>query len=155
MCSSDLVNLSDLTERPLRALADDEVLDVGRHRLRWLDTPHVPGPWEAGVLIEETTGTMFCGDLLAQAGQSPPSTDGDVVGPAIDHEQHVHGTARTPDTEPTLRRLAGRRPARLALMHGPVFTADAAAALEAYADWLAYAESTAGPLTREREKALH
>src|SRR5581483_8535543 len=41
------VNLYDMTDRPLRALADEEVVDLGEHRLRWLDTPHVPGPWEA------------------------------------------------------------------------------------------------------------
>jgi flavorubredoxin len=49
--------LSDLASRPPRALADEEVLDLGGLRVRWLDTPHVPGPWEAGVLFEETTGT--------------------------------------------------------------------------------------------------
>src|SRR5436190_2135460 len=53
--------LSDMSTRPPRPLADGEVLDIGGHRLRWLDTPHVPGPWEAGVLYDESTATLFCG----------------------------------------------------------------------------------------------
>jgi flavorubredoxin len=130
------VNLHDVSDRPLRALEDEEVVHVGAHRLRWLATPHVPGPWEAGVIVEESTGTMFCGDLFAQAGQSPVSSGSDIVGSAIELESFTHGVARTPDTAPTLRRLAGRQPARLALMHGPVYTGDAPAALHDYASWI-------------------
>ena len=40
--------LDDLSSRPPRTLADGEVLDLGGRRVRWIDTPHVPGPWEAG-----------------------------------------------------------------------------------------------------------
>lgn len=130
------VNLYDMTDRPLRPLADDDVIEVGAHRLRWLATPHVPGPWEAGVIIEETTSTMFCGDLLAQAGRCPPLTESDVVGPAIEHEARTHGFARTPDITPTMRRLGARRPERLALMHGPVFTGDTVSALADYGNRL-------------------
>ena len=54
-----LVQLNDLADRPPRALADGEVLDVGGHRLRWIDTPHVPHGWEAGVLYDETTRTLL------------------------------------------------------------------------------------------------
>jgi len=37
-------------------------------------------------------------------------------------------------TEPTLRRLAGLKPTTIALMHGPSFKGDGAAALTALAD---------------------
>lgn len=138
------VNLHDITDRPLLPLADEDVVEIGRHRLRWLATPHVPGPWEAGVIVEETTGTMFCGDLLAQAGQCTPLSEADVVGPAIRHEELVRGFARTPEIMPTMRRLAARRPERLALMHGPVFTGDAASALVEYGGWLSDGRSADG-----------
>ena len=45
--------LSDMASRPPRALADYEVIDNGGHLLQWIDTPHVPGPWEAGVLYDQ------------------------------------------------------------------------------------------------------
>ena len=28
------------------------MLDIGGHRLRWIDTPHVPHAWEAGILYD-------------------------------------------------------------------------------------------------------
>ncbi|MDQ1533214.1 MAG: hypothetical protein QOF28_975, partial [Actinomycetota bacterium] len=37
-----MVSIGDLANRPPRPLADGELLDIGGHRLRWLDTPHVP-----------------------------------------------------------------------------------------------------------------
>jgi flavorubredoxin len=138
------VNLADASDRRLRPLDDGDVVAVGEHRLRWWATPHVPGPWEAGVLVEEATGTMFCGDLLAQAGEARHhSTAEDVVGPAIELETVTHGVARTPDTGPTLERLASRQPNRLALMHGPVFTGDTSRALNDFGAWLAGSRSGA------------
>ena len=56
--------------RPPRALADNEVLDLGGRRVRRLDTPHVPHCWDAGLLYEETTGTLFTSDLFTARGQS-------------------------------------------------------------------------------------
>src|SRR6185437_11267155 len=56
--------VGDATDRPPRALADDEVIDLGGKRVRHLDTPHLPHGWDAGLLYEETTGTLFCSDIL-------------------------------------------------------------------------------------------
>lgn len=127
--------LSEMSHRPLRPLADGEVLDLGSHRLRWYDTPHVPGPWEAGVLFDEITKTLFCGDLFCRTGQTEPTTTDDIAEAAIEHDQLMHGHAYTPDTGPTLRRLADLAPRRLALMHGPTFCGDGAVQLIALADY--------------------
>ena len=77
------VSLLDMADRAPRALADGEVLDIGGKRVRYLDTPHVPHGWEAGVLYEETTGTLLCGDLFTHLGNGPVVTEADVVGPAM------------------------------------------------------------------------
>jgi flavorubredoxin len=135
--------LSDMASRPPRPLADGEVLDLGGLRVQWVDTPHVPGPWEAGVLFEETTETLFCGDLFSRTGPSDPITEGDIVEAAIAHDQLMHGHAITAHTGPTLRRLADLQPRRLALMHGPTFVGDAARALHALADYFEAALRTA------------
>ena len=68
-----MVSLNDLADRPPRALADNEVLDLGGKRIAWRDTPHVPHGWEAGLIFEETTGTLFCGDLLHPGRARAPS----------------------------------------------------------------------------------
>jgi flavorubredoxin len=127
--------LADISSRPVRPLADGGVLDVGGHRLRWFDTPHVPGPWESGVLFDDTTGTLFCGDLFARTGAGPATTTDDVSEAAIAHDQMLRGHAYTPSTGPTLRRLAALEPQRLALMHGPTFCGDGAAQLRTLADY--------------------
>ncbi len=124
---------NDQAIRPPRSLADGEVLDLGGKRLRWADTPHVPHGWDAGLLFEETTATLLCGDLFTQTGDAPTTT-GDLVGPAIGLEDMMRATSLTPRTAPTIRRLADLRPSTLALMHGPSFSGDAASALLALAD---------------------
>jgi flavorubredoxin len=111
------------------------LLDLGGLRVRWIDTPHVPGPWEAGVMFEETTSTLLCGDLFSRSGPADVTTTSDIVEAAIAHDKKMHGNALTPLTAPTLRRLAGLKPRMLALMHGPTFVGDGAAALTAFADY--------------------
>jgi flavorubredoxin len=110
------------------------VLDLGGRRVRWIDTPHVPHGWDAGLIYEEVTGTLFTGDLFTAYGRVPASTDADIVGPAADAEDAGHATAITPATGSVVRDLATRQPHTLALMHGPAFTGDATAALHALGD---------------------
>jgi flavorubredoxin len=124
-----MVSIGDLADRPPRALADREVLDVGGHRLRWLDTPHVPHAWEAGLLYDETTRTLFCGDLFAQNGSYAPTTVADIVGPAVEAEDAFRSMSLSPDSGAIVRGLAELDVAALALMHGPVFAGDTRGAL--------------------------
>ncbi|MGD9882051.1 MAG: MBL fold metallo-hydrolase [Reyranella sp.] len=126
--------LRDMADREPSVLANDEVLDLGGKRVRWLDTPHVPHNWDAGVIYEETTGTLFSSDLFTQFGPATPTTESEIVGPAIATEKAVPYMPVTKLTEPTLRRLAGLKPTTIALMHGPSFKGDGAAALTALAD---------------------
>ncbi|MGH8886804.1 MAG: MBL fold metallo-hydrolase [Egibacteraceae bacterium] len=129
-----LVSLNDMADRPPRALSDGEVLDLGGKRVRHLDTPHVPHNWEARVLYEETTQMLLCGDLFTQLGDGPALTSDDLVGPAMAGEEVFHATSLGPLTAPTLRRLAELEPRTLALMHGPSYSGDGAAALRGLAD---------------------
>lgn len=113
-----MVSLNDLCDRPPRQLADGEVLELGGKRVRHLDTPHVPHNWEARLLFEETTGTLFCGDLLSHTGDGPALTAEDLVGPALAAEEMFRATALSAATAPTIRRLARLAPRTLAVMHG-------------------------------------
>jgi len=132
-----MVSVNDLADRPPRALAHREVLDLGGRRVRHLDTPHVPHGWDAGVLFEETTSTLFVGDLFTATGASAPTTTDDLLAPAMAAEDHFGATCLTPATAPTIAALADLAPRTLALMHGPAFVGDGAAQLrrlaEAYA----------------------
>lgn len=129
-----MVSVGDMADRP-PVPATDEPLDIGGHRLRIIPTPHVPHGWEAQVLFDETTGTLFCGDLFTQTGTGPALVhDTDLVEPAIVAEDIFGATALTPHTAPTIRRLAELDPRTLALMHGPASAGDGARALLDLAD---------------------
>lgn len=129
-----MVSLNDLADRPPRALPQGESLDLGGRSIRLIPTPHVPHGWESVVMFEETTQTLFCGDLFTHAGDGPALTQADIVGPALEMERiFPGGTALTPTTGPTLRSLAELKPKTLAVMHGSSFEGDCAAALEALA----------------------
>lgn len=129
-----MVSLNDLADRPPRALDDGEVLDLGGRRMRWIDTPHVPHGWEAGLMFEETAATLFCGDLFTHGGDGPAITEADITGPAIAMEDVFHSMSLGPNTDTVLRRLAALSPATLALMHGSSHRGDGAAALTRLAD---------------------
>jgi flavorubredoxin len=128
-----MVSLNDLADRAPRPLADSEALDLGGKRVRWRDTPHVPHGWEAGVIFEETTKTLFCGDLLTQAGSGPALTDTDILGPAIATENMFRAMCLGPNTGPVIRGLADFGANTLAIMHGSAFSGDAGAALRGLA----------------------
>lgn len=124
-----MVSLNDFADRPARSLKDGEVIDLGGKRVRFIDTPHTPHGWDAGVLLEETTNTLLCGDLFTQFGNETALTAGDVVGPAIEAEDFFKFSSLNPGMGDTLRRLSKLEPAKLALMHGPTFEGDGGAAL--------------------------
>lgn len=137
-----MVSLNDLCDRPPRALADGEVIDLGGKRVRHIDTPHVPHNWEARVLFEETTKTLFCGDLFTHVGDGPALTTGDIVAPALAAEQMFGATALCTATAPTIRRLAALEPRTLALMHGSSTSTACSDALQRLAE--AYEAKVAG-----------
>lgn len=125
--------LNDQAPRPPRVLADGEVLDLGGRRVRRLDTPHVPHCWDAGLLYEETTATLFTSDLFTHVGDPTALTHGDILAPAVAAEKQFGFTAVTPATGSTIRRLANLQPRTLAVMHGSSFAGDGAAVLETLA----------------------
>ncbi len=130
-----MVSLNDLCDRPPVVADPERAQDIGGHVVRTMATPHVPHGWEAQVMFDETTRTLFCGDLFTQVGEGPALVhDADLIGPAVDAEDMFGATALTPETAPTIRRLADLEPRTLALMHGPAYAGDCRQALLDLAD---------------------
>jgi flavorubredoxin len=123
------VSLGDMADRPPRALAPGEALDLGGRRVVVVPTPHVPHNLEAQVLYEETTRTLLCGDLFTQLGPGPAVTTGSLIEAALDAED-VLRTAPPGDAVPrALEHLADLEPRTLAVMHGSSFEGDSGMAL--------------------------
>lgn len=138
-----LVNIEDFAIRPARGLSKDEVIDTGRHRYRFVPTPHLPHGWDAGVLFEETSGVLLCSDLFHQVGDVEAVTSGDVLGrwdaAIAAYQQHpvlMDYLPLTPSTRRRLDELAALEPRVLAAMHGSTFVGDGGAALRSAGDML-------------------
>ena len=119
-----LVNMSDFAVRPARAMKSGEVLTTGMRKYRFIQTPHLPHGWDAGVMFEETDKTLLCSDLLHQNGDLIALTDKDILethknsllfyeaGPLMDYTPYNHKTKKL------LYELAALQPRTLATMHG-------------------------------------
>jgi len=130
-----LVSVNGFSIRPARAMTAQDTLLTGRHRFRFHPTPHVPHGWDAGVLFEETSGTLFCSDLFHQWGDPAPLAQSSVVesardalirseaGPFANYVPYTHHTGRI------LAGLAELRPKLLAVMHGSSYQGDGHRAL--------------------------
>src|SRR5581483_6408362 len=125
-----IVSMNDVADRPGRGLADGEEISLGKHRLRWIYTPHVPHGWDCGVLFDETTQTLLCGDLFTQAGANhPPVTQSDILGPSEMMRKPMDYFAHSVGTPAILERLAALNPRMLACMHGSAYQGDGNALL--------------------------
>jgi flavorubredoxin len=139
LCSTTakMVSVDDIATRPARAMTDGETLTLGRHRVRWLDTPHFPHAWECGHLFEEVTETLFCGDLFTQGGdRHPPITESDILAPSELMRSGMDYYSATKHGRQLAEKLASTRPRVLACMHGASWRGDGAALLRSLGEAL-------------------
>ena len=127
-----LVTINDVADRPARGLSDGESLSLGKHTVRWFDTPHLPHSWECGLLMEETTKTLLCGDLFTQGGADhPPVTESDIVEPSEVFRNKMDYYSHTKNSESMIEKLASSKPTTLACMHGSAWRGDGSRLLRA------------------------
>jgi len=132
-----MVAIEDFADRAPRALAAGEELSLGRHVMRWFDTPHMPHAWECALMMDMTTRTFFCGDLFTQGGAGDVAlTESDILGPSESFRKPMDYFAHAPSTSAMLERLARERPTTLACMHGSAWRGDGAALLRELAQVL-------------------
>jgi len=122
-----LVNMSDFSIRPARAMAQGDTISTGKYKYRFIRTPHLPHGWDAGVLFEETNKTLFCSDILHQNGDLKALTDKDVLSlhrkSLLEFEEGplMGYTPYTKRTKEIIKNLADLNPKTLATMHGSSF----------------------------------
>jgi flavorubredoxin len=130
-----MVSINDFALRPAQGMTHGEVLSTGKYRFRFVQTPHVPHCWEAGLLFEETNGTLFSSDLFHQSGDTEPLTESDVIdrvrktlveyqaGPFANYMPY------TKQTDVILQGLANLQPQTIAAMHGSTYIGNGARAI--------------------------
>lgn len=135
-----MVSIGDLADRPPKAMADGETVDLGRHSVTWIATPHLPHSWECGHLYENLTGTLFCGDLFTQFGADHPAvTDADILAPSEEARLAFDYYSHTNQADALFEKLAALKPKTLACMHGASWRGDGASLLRALSEKLAAA----------------
>lgn len=139
-----LVSVNDVADRAPHALGDGDTLNLGRHTLRWFDTPHLPHAWECGLMFEDNTRTLLCGDLFTQGGEGKAAlVETDILGPSEAFRGAMDYYAHAPDTDAMLERLAKVGPTTLACMHGSAWRGDGSALLRALAKSIGERQSRA------------
>ena len=122
-----MVAIGDFADRAPRALTDGEELRLGRHTVKWFDTPHVPHAWECGLMLDTTTRTFFCGDLFTQGGTGEIALlETDILGPSEAFRKPMDYFAHAPSTQSVLERVAREAPTTMACMHGSAWRGDGA-----------------------------
>jgi len=138
VCSEvgSIVNMSDFALRPARPMKTGDLLETGKYKYRFIQTPHLPHGWDAGVMFEETNKTLLCSDLLHQNGDLVALTDKDILethkssiltfeaGPLMDYTPYNHKTKKL------LYDLAALQPKTLATMHGSSYFGDCSKVLK-------------------------
>ena len=125
-----MVSVNDFASRPAKGLADGETFSTGKYNFRFVQTPHLPHCWEAGLLFEETEKTLFCSDLFLQNGDVEPIVHHDIIDAVrrsmVEGQQgpFADATPYTTQTEANLLKLIELNPKTFATMHGSSFTSD-------------------------------
>lgn len=134
-----MVSVNDFAIRPARGMEHGEVINTGKYRFRFLHTPHVPHCWEAGMIFEETNGTLLCSDLFHQSGVVEPTTTSDVIERArktlVDYQAGplANYMPYTKNTDGILQSLAELKPRTIAPMHGSAYVGDGERAIRDFA----------------------
>jgi flavorubredoxin len=125
-----MVSMNDLVDVPSIGMADGDRLDTGNHQLVWKSAPHLPHGWECGYLFDETSKTLFCGDLFTQGGTGGQAlVTGDLVESSETFRGQMDYFSHTTNTPALIEKLASLKPELLACMHGSAWSGDGAAHL--------------------------
>jgi flavorubredoxin len=106
-----------LAAERVRGFTDGETLDLGRHRLRFLETPHVHH-WDSMMVVEETTGSLFPSDLCLQPGDQPPVVTENLGDAMVEVYRNIGIFAHEDPVRAVVDRIEAIDPAWVHAMHG-------------------------------------
>jgi flavorubredoxin len=116
-----ITSLGDFALREPLPVDETTVLDLGQHRLRFLITPYVH-QWDSLLAYEEETGTLFSSDVFIQAGQRPPTADGDLTDDMLAMYRRIGIFPSRAHLNAALDKIEALSPRVLACHHGSVLT---------------------------------
>jgi flavorubredoxin len=127
----------------VRGFTDGEKLKLGKHTLRFLETPHVHH-WDSMMVVEESTNSLFPSDLYLQPGDQPPVVTENLSDAMLELYRGAGIFAHENPVRAVDERIAALAPDWIHSMHGGSIAGDSlhyfSRALQesefAYAGWL-------------------
>lgn len=111
-------SIGDFALRPPRAVVDGGTVELGQHSLQVLETPHFPHNWDAILLYEAHSATLFGSDLGTHGGQREAVTEEDRSEEILALQQRLNYIPAGPHVSAALVRLRQLPITCLATMHG-------------------------------------
>jgi flavorubredoxin len=116
-----LTSISDFAIREPVVVDEDQVLDLGQHRLGFLITPYVH-TWESMLPYDQSTRTVFCSDVFIQPGPGPATTDQALVEEMVAAYRMIGIFPSRAHLNSALGKIEAVKPRVLACHHGSVIT---------------------------------
>ena len=110
----------------VRGYKDGETLELGRHKLRFMETPHVHH-WDSMMVVEETTNSLFPADLFLQPGEQLPVVTENLSDAMCEAYKAVGIFAHESPVRQVVDRIAALDPQWVHAMHGGTLTREALA----------------------------
>jgi flavorubredoxin len=107
-----------------RGFTDGETLDLGRHTLRFLETPHVHH-WDSMMVFEDSTQSLFPSDLYLQPGEQPALVDENLSGEMLEAYKGAGIFAHEQPVRDVAARIDQLAPSFIHAMHGATIAGNA------------------------------
>ena len=107
-----------------RGFTDGETLDLGEHKLRFLETPHVHH-WDSMMVVEESSNSLFPSDLYLQPGEQPSVNGENLAAEMIDAYRRNGIFAHEKPVRAVADRIEQLAPAWVHAMHGATIAGEA------------------------------
>ena len=131
--------LADLSQRAV-TVKEGDVLDLGRHKLRFIAAPMVHWP-EVMVSFDDADGVLFSADAFGTFGSFEGS--GDWAGEAARYYFGIVGKFGI-QAQNLLKKAAGLNIKMILPLHGPVLKDNAAQCVDLYSKWTSYTPEDEG-----------
>ena len=101
----------------VRGFKDGEKLELGRHTLRFLETPHVHH-WDSMMVVEEGTNSLFPSDLFLQPGEQPAVVSENLSAGMLEVYRGIGIFAHENPVRTVVDRIEELEPSWIHAMHG-------------------------------------
>jgi flavorubredoxin len=111
-------SVQDSAIRPALIVKDNATLNLGKHQLTILETPHFPHAWEACLFYESNKKVLFSSDIGTQVGSRKSSDSMDLAEEILDLQLKLGYTSFGKAMDDGLKKITKLEISTLATMHG-------------------------------------